>query len=189
MSHLTLFSRRVVGIGLAAVLMPLMATAAITFTTPWEVFLPGTSQRGGPPPEPTFSSVDGFDSTEVTVDMMSGLPGDRSYFELRREFEISPFPQRVQLRHLFQSILENRAAASMRLRIRPIRVRGQRPFNFASPRFSGAGIMDINHDSGDRLTLLRPGRYRIEFRIVYSAPNPDGSWVNSSPHTLTLAGL
>ncbi len=182
-------SRRVVGICLAVALMPTMTAAAITFTTPWDVYFPGTSQRGGPPPEPTFDSVDGVDSTTVTVDMMSGLPGDRSYFELRREFEISPFLQRVQLRHFFQSTLENRAAASVRVRIRPIRIRGQRPFQYVSPRFAGPGIVDVNHDSGDRLTSLRPGRYRIEFRLVYSAPNPDGSWINSSPHSLTMTGL
>jgi hypothetical protein len=185
----TLLSRRVIGIGLAVALIPAVAAATLTFTTPWEIYFPGTSQRGGPPPEPTFTSVDGGDSTTVSVDMMSGLPGDRSYFELRREFEVSPFLQRVSLRHLFQSTLENRAAASVRVRIRPLRIRGQRTIQLVSPRFSGRGIVDVNHDSGDRQSALRPGMYRIEFRISYSAPSPDGAWVNSSPHTLTLAGL
>jgi hypothetical protein len=177
---------------LTAVMLPTVAGAAVTFTSAWTEFL--NKQVGGAS-APVVSSADGADSTELTVDMGTGMAGDRSYIGLRRDFTIGPDGQRVELRHMFQSTLENRGAVSGRVQVRPIRIRGQRTESLTSGRFSaGVGatgvpnVRFVDHDS-TKVVTLRPGTYRVEFRLVYSAPTNTGTWDNSSPHKLTLTGL
>jgi hypothetical protein len=170
-----------------------VAGAAITFTSGWTEFL--NIQFGGASTPIVSSSDPADDTTELAVDMGTGSAGDRSYIGLFREFTVRPTGQKVRLRHMFQTTLENRGAVSGRVQVRPLRIRGQRTETLTSGRFSAGvgatGVPTTRFVDSDRskVVTLRPGAYRVEFRLTYSAPTGAGAWDNSSPHKLTFTGL
>ena len=187
--------RKVAAILAAAVLVPAVPVAALTFLTPW------TIQRAfHNAPKSSIARRTWRTGTSLLINMNKANPLNSqlerySRVIAQRWFRVGPTPERISFTHTFKSLIQN-ARVVVRATIQGFGPRATRFVRLRPIAEASIGPNPRTVSTSDSITTrLGPGKYKIRIYIQYrNIRNGYSSWENEAPpagsaHKFTLQAL